>query len=72
MRMRVVLRVCNGPRASVAAYGRCDGRAAREGINLPPPGARPEGLLRRSARLEVRLMGDRERLPDSAGQKMGK
>ena len=62
MRMRVVLGVCGEPRRSIAACGRCDRRADVEGSIFPPPGARPEGLLRQSARLEVRLMGNRWRL----------
>ena len=62
MRMCVALGVCDGPWRSVAACGRCDGRADGEGLVFPPPGARPEGLLRRSARLEVRCMGNRRRL----------
>ena len=62
MHMCVMLGVCGEPRRSVGACGRCDGSADGEGSIFPPPGARPEGLLRRSARLEVRLMGNRWRL----------
>ena len=58
MRMRVVLGVC-GER-SVAACGRCDRRAYVDGSIFPPPGARPTGILRRSAHLEVRCISDSE------------
>ena len=60
MRMRVVLGVCGEPRRSVAACGRCDGRADVEGSIFPGAGARPTGILRRSTHLEVRCISDSE------------